>query len=71
MANEQDNYGDLIEVLEHSEEEESSEASKNAGLELDTPAEMAGVDSAVDLLEVVEDHHSTVEHNIDLLISQW
>ena len=26
---------------------------------------MEGVDSLVDLVEVVEDHHSTVEHNID------
>ena len=65
LANDQDNDRDSIEVLEYSEEEEAFEASKNSGLEPDTPAEMSGVDSAVDLVEVVEDPHSTVEHNID------
>ena len=41
------------------------EASKYSVLEQDTPADMAGLDSEVGLVEVVEDPCSTVEHNID------
>ena len=55
----------MIEVLEHSKEQEASKASKNSGLEPDTSAEMAGVDSSVDLVEVVDHPHIHVEHNID------
>ena len=55
----------MIEVLEHRDEEEAFEASKNYGLDPDTSAEMTGVDSAVELVEVVEHPNSTVEKKID------
>ena len=40
------------------------EASKYSVLEQDTPADMAGLDSEVGLVEVVEDPNSTFENNI-------
>ena len=51
--------------MEHNEEEEELETSKNSGLEPDTLAEMSVVDSAVDVVEVVYNPRITVEHNID------
>ena len=64
LANEKDNDGDLMEVLEHSEEGEAFGYYKNDELEPYTPADIAGVDSVVDLVEVVEDPNSTFENNI-------
>ena len=51
--------------MDNIEEEYALEASKNAGLEPDNPAEMAGVYSAVDLFGDVEDPHITLDHNSD------
>ena len=71
MENEQDNDGELTEVLEHNKGDEEYTDSKNSRSERYNPVDMKEVDSEVDLVEVVEDPHSTVENNIDSRISQW